>query len=286
MKIGNLLVFGIGVTFCFSCMQAFDSEKKWTDSDFVPKGYQLVWNDEFDTHRSNLPDTSKWLYDIGGGGWGNNELQYYVPGFHQFDTVSSVDHGILHLVARQLDNPIEGYHYLSARLKSRASWLFGYFEARMKLPHGNGTWPAFWMLPEDLKKWPLDGEIDIMEHVGSAPDSVHISIHTLKFNHTLGTQKTSVTKVPHSQDQFHVYGLNWTKDSICGYIDGQPCFLFCNDGKKDKQTWPFHTPFRLILNQAVGGIFGGKRGVDSACYPADFQIDYVRVYQEKNRHNY
>lgn len=278
MKIYNGLVLGIGLMVCGAC--ASPTTEKRTNSDFVPEGYQLVWNDEFESHRSGLPDSTKWMYDLGGGGWGNKELQYYAAGYHRTDTVAKVDQDMLHLVAYRLHEPVDGHSYLSARMKTRESWLYGYFEARMKLPKGCGTWPAFWMLPEKFKEWPLDGEIDIMEHVGSSPDSVLISTHTLQFNHARGTQKTSVTHVPHAQDTFHVYGLEWTKDSICGYIDGKQCFQFFNDGKQDRSSWPFYTPFRLILNQAVGGMLGGKKGIDDTSYPADFQVDYVRVYQK------
>lgn len=255
--------------------------KQIIDSAFVPEEYELVWNDEFESGFPSLPDTQKWRYETGGGGWGNQELQYYVPGVLGTDTVALLDKGLLNIVVRMPQQEIEGYKYLSARMNTTQSWKYGYFEARMKLPEGRGTWPAFWMLPENFKEWPLDGEIDIMEHVGSHPDSIHISTHTKRYNHAIGTQKTAINVIKNVQKEFHVYGLEWTETDIKGYIDGNLYFHFQNDGKNDKETWPFDAPFRIILNQAVGGVFGGQRGVDDSCYPASFQIDYVRVYQRK-----
>ena len=254
--------------------------KPVVNSAFVPQEYKLIWNDEFESVDRSLPDTSKWKYEVGGGGWGNAELQYYVPAVYETDTVAYLDGGILHIKTLIPDKPVEGYNYLSARMNTTQSWKYGYFEARIKLPEGVGTWSAFWMLPEDFKNWPLDGEIDIMEHVGSHPDSIHISAHTERYNHSIGTQQTSITVIDKAQDDFHVYGLEWTPQEIKGYIDGVLCFRFQNDGTGNKETWPFDVPFCVKLNQAVGGGMGGTKGVDNTCYPAIFQIDYVRVYQK------
>lgn len=255
--------------------------KPIVDSAFVPQEYKLVWNDEFDSAQRSLPDTAKWRYEVGGGGWGNAELQYYVPAVLAKDTVAFVDGGILHLRVLMPNEPVEGYRYLSARMNTVQSWKYGYFEARMQLPKGVGTWPAFWMLPEEFKQWPLDGEIDIMEHVGSHPDSIHITTHTTRYNHSIGTQKTSITVVNNVQSEFHIYALEWTPEEIKGYIDGVLLYQFPNDGTGNKETWPFDVPFILKLNQAVGGGLGGMKGVDDTCFPATFLIDYVRVYQKK-----
>lgn len=248
-------------------------------SDFVPDGYELVWNDEFDSDKL-FPDTARWTYETGGGGWGNNELQYYLPACSSADTVAFLRNGSLVIKAVKLENPIDGFRYASARMNTSKAWKYGYFEGRMKLPKGTGTWPAFWMLPEHFKQWPLEGEMDIMEHVGSHPDTVHITMHTQKYNHMKGTQKTSVNHVNRTQDEFHVYALEWTPDSINGFIDGIHRFSFVNDGKGDKETWPFDVPFLLKLNLAIGGTMGGSKGVDDTCFPAEFVIDYIRVYQK------
>ncbi len=121
--------------------------KPVVNSAFVPQEYKLIWNDEFESVDRSLPDTSKWKYEVGGGGWGNAELQYYVPAVYETDTVAYLDGGILHIKTLIPDKPVEGYNYLSARMNTTQSWKYGYFEARIKLPEGVGTWSAFWMLP-------------------------------------------------------------------------------------------------------------------------------------------
>lgn len=277
-------LLGVIVAAGAACTDA-PQTKPVAHSTYVPQEYQLVWNDEFDSNGCTLPDTTEWRYETGGGGWGNAEQQYYVPAVHDTDTVAFLNDGILHIRVVMPREPVEGHKYLSARMNTRTAWKYGYFEARMKLPKGVGTWPAFWMLPEEFDNWPLDGEIDIMEHVGSHPDSIHISTHTQRYNHSIGTQQTAITVINGVQDDFHVYGLEWTPQEIKGYIDGILRFRFQNDGRGDKETWPFDAPFIVKLNQAVGGFMGGLKGVDDACFPATFQIDYVRVYQKERIKN-
>lgn len=216
---------------CMVSCAATTSEQEVAHSDFVPEGYELVWNDEFDSD-AVFPDTARWTYETGGGGWGNNELQYYLPACSASDTVAFLRDGSLVIRAVKLGNPIDGCRYASARMNTTKAWKYGYFEGRMKLPVGTGTWPAFWMLPQKFSQWPLEGEMDIMEHVGSNPDTVHITMHTQKYNHTIGTQQTSINYVRGVQSEFHVYALQWTPDSICGFIDGKQCFSFVNDGKE------------------------------------------------------
>lgn len=280
----NLFTLFLFTCITFSCTgRNKDKVDGIANSSFVPTGYQLIWNDEFDaTEVASFPDLTKWSYETGGGGWGNKELQYYVPAYYQKDTTAFVQNGILNIRAIKLEEPIDSYQYISSRMTTKENWKYGYFEARLKLPEGVGTWPAFWMLPVNLETWPLDGEIDIMEHVGSHPDSIHISIHTQKYNHAIGTQKTAILEIEKVQDEFHVYGLEWTPTVIKGFIDGVECFSYANDETGDKETWPFDMPFNVKLNMAVGGGFGGQKGVDDSCFPATFQIDYVRVYQKNN----
>lgn len=280
----NLFTLFLFISIISSCAgKSKDKVAETGDSSFVPAGYRLVWSDEFDaTKVASFPDSKKWDYEVGGGGWGNKERQYYVPAYYQTDTTAFVQNGILNIRAFKLEEPVDSYQYISARMTTKENWKYGYFEGRMKLPEGIGTWPAFWMLPINLETWPLDGEIDIMEHVGSYPDSIHISIHTQKYNHAIGTQKTAITKTENSQSEFHVYGLEWTPYIIKGYIDGVECFSYANDGMGDKETWPFDAPFNVKLNMAIGGGFGGQKGVDDSCFPATFQVDYVRVYQKNN----
>ena len=150
---------------------------------------------------------------------------------------------------------------------------------RAKLPKGRGTWPAIWALGSTIPlTWPDDGEIDIMEHVGYDQGVIHASIHCKKYFHSIGTQKTAIISVPDCSEVFHVYSLDWTPETITMLIDKKPYFSFHNE-HIDKTSWPFNAPFHLLLNIAVGGSWGGQKGVDDTVFPQRMEIDYVRVYQ-------
>ena len=249
--------------------------------DYVPQGYTLVWQDEFDEPRSSdgkaaLPNSSNWCFETGDSGWGNNELQNYIAGFSGLDTCAQVYGGTLKIIAKKVGNQV-----LSIRMNTIASWTYGYFEARMKLPSGKGTWPAFWMLPENFVRWPDDGEIDIMEEVGYDPNNIVCSIHCKAYYHSIGTQKSATRRVSTSQTDFHVYAVEWTDDYIYGFVDGVRYFTFANDKTGNRDTWPFNAPFYLKLNLAWGGDWGGAQGVDESVLPATYEIDYVRVYQRE-----
>lgn len=234
-----------------------------------------AWSDEF--NYSGLPDSSKWSYDVGGHGWGNNELQFYTASRPEN---ARVENGNLIIEAHRED--WEGKNYTSARLvsKGKGDWTYGRIEVRAKLPKGLGTWPAIWMLASTTPlAWPDDGEIDIMEHVGFDHGRVHGSVHTKKYNHVAGTQKTAQVMVPDCSENYHVYGLNWTKDSIHVSVDGKDYFHFANE-KTGKDAWPFDQPFHLLLNIAVGGNWGGMKGVDENIWPQRMEIDYVRVWKD------
>lgn len=246
----------------------------------TPPGYTLVWRDEFDAPRSlngaaALPDPGKWWYETGAGGWGNNELQNYIPALSGSDTCAAQYDGILRITARKRNNQV-----LSVRMNTHESWLYGYFEARLKLPGGRGTWPAFWMMPANFTAWPDDGEIDIMEEVGYRPNYVSSTIHCKAYYHGIGTQKGAEKYVPTAETDFHVYAVEWTPDYIRGLVDGVSYFQFPNDKRGNKDTWPFNAPFYLKLNLAWGGNWGGAEGVDEAALPARYEIDYVRVFQK------
>lgn len=158
------------------------------------------------------------------------------------------------------------------------TWQYGYMEMKARLPKGKGTWPAFWMLPEHMETV-ADGEIDIMEHVGYDPGVIHFSTHTGAYNPANGTTRSGTKKISDADSEFHTYGVEWTEDYVAGYIDGQLYYTFVNDKKDDKNTWPYNIPFLLKLNLAIGGSWGGYEGIDDACFPATYEIDYVRVYQ-------
>lgn len=242
-------------------------------SSYVPDGYALVWQDEFD-ETSRLPDTQKWRYETGGNGWGNNELETYIPGFQGTDTCALISGGTLKITAKTV-----GSRVLSARMNTNESWTYGYFEARLKMPSGKGTWPAFWMMPKDNSDWPGCGEIDIMEYVGYRPDVAQASVHCQAFNGAAGNNKTGTYSVPGAEQNFYTFGLLWTADEITAYVNGVKYFSYPNDHENKQETWPFNVPFYLKLNLAWGGNWGGLRGVDESALPATYEIDYVRVYQ-------
>lgn len=246
--------------------------------------WQLVWADEFET--AGLPDPDRWGYDVGGHGWGNDELQYYTEARPEN---ARVEGGRLIIEARR--EPLEGRSYTSARLvtKGRGDWQYVRVEARARLPSGRGTWPAIWMLPTDWRYggWPASGEIDIMEHVGHDPDVVHATVHTEAYNHVKGTQVGSSLVVPTAREEFHVYAIEWTPREIRAYIDDEHYFTFRNEALEDASAgyreWPFDQPFHLVLNIAVGGGWGGAEGVDPDIWPQRMEVDFVRVYAMPNR---
>lgn len=235
----------------------------------------LVWSDEFEY--TGLPDTNKWSYDVGGHGWGNNELQYYTEG--RIENVK-VENGVLTIEARK--ESFQGSGYTSTRLVSRnkGDWKYGRFEIRAKLPRGRGTWPAIWMLPTDwvYGGWPGSGEIDIMEHVGYDMNRVHGTIHTEAFNHTKGTQIGTSIVASNVDTEFHVYSLEWWPDRIDVFLDGERYFSVSDNGS-GFAAWPFDQRFHLIMNIAVGGNWGGAQGIDDSIYPQRMEVDYVRVYE-------
>lgn len=237
-------------------------------------GQNLIWSDEFET--DGRPDTTKWAYDVGGHGWGNQELQYYTD---RDPRNARVEDGVL-IVEVHADEAFEkGYSAARLVTRGKAYWQYGYIEVRAKLPTGRGTWPAIWMLPEENRHggWPRNGEIDIMEHVGYDHGVLHGTVHTEAFNHMKGTQKGGTRVVEGIDSDFHTYAIDWTADKIDFFVDGIHYFRFENSGQ-DYKDWPFDQPFHLILNCAVGGTWGGKMGVDPSIWPQQLQVDYVRVY--------
>jgi beta-glucanase (GH16 family) len=232
------------------------------------------WADEFDYE--GLPDPAKWDYDIGGGGWGNNELQYYTNDLSN----ASVSNGSLKITAKK--EQFENRNFTSTRLVSRnkGDFLYGRIEVRAIVPQGLGTWPAIWMLPTDWEYggWPASGEIDVMEHVGYDPEMIHMSIHTEAYYWRINTQKTSKRIVEGAMDEYQIYRMDWTPYALRGYVNDALLFTFTNEGKTYKE-WPFDKRFHLLLNIAVGGDWGGQQGVDESAFPASMLVDYVRYYR-------
>ena len=239
---------------------------------YVPEDYQLVWQDDFSESSAELVE--KWRYEDWPPGRVNHELQRYVPNDRR---TSYTQDGALHIVARKDDAQV-----ISARMNSKESWLYGYFEAAIWLPKGKGTWPAFWMMPDDQSKgWPACGEIDIMEEVGVDADITSSSIHCESYNHVKNTQKTASRKTPGAESEYHVYAIEWTEDGIKSFVDGELLLDFRNDRSGRDSTWPFNKKFFLILNLAWGGDWGGYAGVDESALPCTMKVDYVRVYKKK-----
>lgn len=237
---------------------------------------KLIWSDEFET--AGLPDTVNWNYDVGGHGFGNNELQYYLA--NKLEN-ARVENGNLIIEARK--EVYQNRSYTSAKLwtKGKVEWKGGRLEVRARLPKGRGTWPAIWMLSaKEPMQWPRDGEIDIMEHVGFDEGVVHGTIHTEAYNHVKKTQKGKEITVRDATQQFHVYTIDWNTERIAFYVDDQNYYTVTKaETGPFYEQWPFDQPFFLILNLAIGGNWGGQKGVDDTAFPARMEVDYVRVYQ-------
>ena len=231
-----------------------------------------------DEFAGSTVDTRRWRYDTvrNREGWFNNEKQYYAADRPEN---ARVEDGALVIEARRerLEKAADfgGQDYTSARLLTRRSLGYGFYEIRAKLPCGRGIWPALWMLPA-TGKWPDAGEIDIMEMVGWNANVVHATLHSGAYNHTKGTQRGAERMVPDACTAWHRYQLDWQPDAITIGIDDRAYFRVANDRPGGAQAWPFTRPYQLILNVAVGGDWGGQKGVDDAAFPQRMAVDYVR----------
>ena len=243
------------------------------------KPYQLVWSEEFEGTELN---SENWNIETGGGGWGNQEKQHYTARSENL----RIANGLLYIEARK-----ENYgsnNYTSARIttKNKASFAYGKIEARIKLPSGEGTWPAFWML--GYGSWPMCGEIDIMEHVGSNPNMISHAVHTAARNGNNGMNWHKQYYTENVEGQFRTYSIEWEKaisngdDYIKFYVDDTlTATLWQSHGITDKSQWPFNNEFFIILNMAIGGNMGGN--INDAIFdaPVVMEVDWVRVYQRQ-----
>jgi beta-glucanase (GH16 family) len=224
----------------------------------------MAWGDEFN---GNLLDSSKWTYETGAGGWGNNELQYYTNRPENL----VVQNGFLKInLIKELYN---GSNYTSARIvtKNKYQFKYGRVDIRAKLPAGGGTWPALWMLGSDINTspWPACGEIDIMEHVGNNLNRILGTVHHP--GHSGGNADGGNVLISNATTEFHIYSCEWSATSIKFYVDNVLFYTFVNNS-----TLPFNKPFFFIFNCAMGGNLGGA--VDPNFTSATFEIDYVHVY--------
>lgn len=259
-----------------------------SSSQFVPENYELLWQDEFEYR--GKPDRKKWSHEE--GLLRNLEKQYYTSRKKN----SRVRNGMLEITARKEYIRNRKYEagasnwkyytkeaeYTSASIESLGKFEFqyGYVEVRAKLPAGQGVWPAIWMLGSDFESavWPENGEIDILEHVGKDPEKIHATVHFPANNH-VGYQSVGNTiQVEKPQEQFHIYGMEWTSEKIDFLVDGKIYHHFELSEAGDHADL-FRKPFYLIINLALGGNWAGE--VDPEIFPQKLLIDYVRVYQKK-----
>lgn len=258
----------------------------WSTASANPGGWRLTWSDEFNGPKGSPVDPSKWSFDIGGGGWGNKELQTYT---NRLDN-ARLERGLLVITAIKEtytgpDNITRGY--TSARLltKNKFTQTYGRFEASIKVPYGQGIWPAFWMLGDDINTagWPRCGEIDIMEHIGKQPSIAHGTLHGPGYSGADGI--TASYALPSSRkfsDKYHVFAVEWEPNVIRFYVDGRLYKTRTPADLPQGKTWVFDHPFFLILNVAVGGVWPGNPDATTV-FPQEMQVDYVRVYKRSSQ---
>ncbi|MDA3851770.1 MAG: glycoside hydrolase family 16 protein [Spirochaetaceae bacterium] len=272
----RLMVFSIGLLLFTACSEPeLTTLPDESDPIWDKNNWSLIWADEFDA--SGSPDDSIWTHEI----WTpwenfNNEDQAYVNN----RTNSRVEDGRLIMQATLTDNG--GYDSSKLYTRGKESWTYGRIEIMAKIPSGQGSWPAIWMMPEDIMGygggWPDSGEIDIMEHVGYDQNNIHATIHTNAYNHMSNTQRGDNLIVNDCSTAFHLYAVDWYPDRLEFFIDDTKIFTFINE-RTGWQTWPYDKPFYLILNIAVGGSWGSAGGAtDNSSFPWTMEVDYVRYY--------
>ncbi len=242
--------------------------------------FRLVWSDEFDGEQGSPPERDTWHAETGGSGWGNQELQYYTgTGNAALD-----GQGNLAIVARRADpGPARqrygGCRYTSARLisKDRVSLRYGLGQARIRIPRARGLWPAFWMLGQDIDRrgWPQCGEIDVMEHFGTAPATVHGTVHGPGYSGSAGISGSRDAGASLGRD-FHVYSVCWEPGMIRWYLNGE-LYHTVTPADLSGKPWVFDHDFFLLINLAVGGS-ASVRPASTAVFPQAMLVDYIRVY--------
>jgi beta-glucanase (GH16 family) len=235
------------------------------------EGWTLIWQDEFDGEEL---DPSRWEAEIGGHGWGNNEYQFYTARPENL----RLEEG--HLVIEARDEFFVRRNYTSGRIKTQGlfSFAYGRVEARMKLPFGQGIWPAFWMLGDDIgtNPWPASGEIDIMEHIGRQPRHIYGTVHGPGYSGSGGVGHFTTFPDMTLSENFHVYAIEWEPEEIRWFVDDEQFFKLTPEQVPGE--WVFDKPFFMLINLAVGGYWPGYPD-DSTVFPQFLTVDYVRVYQ-------
>ncbi len=250
-----------------------------------PTVWSLAWSDEFNGPDGSAVDQSKWTAEVGGSGWGNHELEYYTT-----RTANAYQSGGS-LVIKAIRETYTGSDnvtrdYTSARLITRNNFTatYGRFEARIKLPYGQGIWPAFWLLGSNIGSvgWPQCGEVDIMENIGREPSVIHGTLHGPGYSAGNGLSSSySLSSNQRFADSFHTFAVEWEPNVVRFYCDG---ILYKTRTPADLpqgQTWVFNHPFFILLNVAVGGDWPGNPD-GTTVFPQTMQVDYVRVYQRSS----
>lgn len=244
--------------------------------------WNLVWQDEFEY--KGKPDPQKWKYETGKTGWGNDEEQNYTDRIENSYTEDGT------LVIKAIKEKHSGGKsestYTSARLNSKESFTYGRFEFRVRIPTGLGLWPAAWLLADKQvygkALWPDNGEIDVMEAVGYARDNNITSAHTSFHRPTSKHQQTKYNIIFNQERTFHTYAVEWLPKRLDFYIDDERVHTIYKDYKDGWEKWPFDQDFHIIMNLAVGGAFGGARGINEHSFPAKLEVEYVRVFRPAN----
>ncbi len=243
-----------------------------------PPQWTLTMSDEFDGAEGTPPDSAIWTYDIGGDGWGNNQLEFNTD---RAENVSLDGQGHLRIVARE--ESYNGNEYTSGRIKTQGLFeqQLGRFEARIKLPDGEGFWPAFWMLGANIDEvpWPGCGEIDILEHQGRRPERIFASIHGPGYSG--GSPISGDLSLPNGEsftDDFHIFVVEWDPGRITFSVDDEVYHAVNSADVRSRGDWVFNQDFFVLLNLAVGGNLGGPVGPDTV-FPSEMLVDYVRIFE-------
>ena len=248
-----------------------------------PPAFMLVWSDEFSAANGSLPDSSKWIMETGGNGWGNNELETYT---NRAQNAHVQDGNLVITANKETFTGSDGItrQYTSARLKTAGLFeqKYGRFEARIKITQGQGMWPAFWMLGNNIGTvgWPACGEIDIMENIGKEPSIAHGSMHGLGYSGANGLTGGYTLPSGKLADDFHIFAIEWETSVVRFYVDGNLYETRTPADLPTGKTWVFDHPFFILLNVAVGGDWPGNPD-NTTVFPQNMLVDYVRVYTKK-----
>lgn len=257
----------------------------WSQSTPPPsaRAHVLTWSDEFSGANGSLPDSSKWVMETGGGGWGNHELESYTS---RAQNAHVQDGNLVITAIKENYTGPDGIarEYTSARLKTLGKFdqKYGRFEARIKLPQGQGIWPAFWMMGNNIEKvdWPGCGEIDVMENIGKEPAIVHGTIHGPGYSGAGGLSASYTLPSGKFADDFHIFAVEWEAAAIRFYVDGNLYRTLTPTDLPAGTAWAYDHPFFILLNVAVGGDWPGNPD-KTTVFPQAMLVDYVRVYAKK-----